>query len=51
MKVSIYTVINDAYFKFGQIFVEFLEKNGTLWFTIIGILIVLVFLITFFYLK
>ncbi len=38
-------------FKFGQIFVEFLEKKGTLWFTIIGILIVLVFLITFFYLK
>ena len=38
-------------FKFGQIFVEFLEKKGTLWTTIIGILIVLVFLITFFYLK
>ena len=38
-------------FKFGQIFVEFLEKRGALWSTIIGILIILVFLVIFFYLK
>jgi len=37
--------------KFGQIFVSFLEKKGTFWSTIIGVLIIIFFSIIYLLLK
>ena len=38
-------------YKFGHIFSKFMEKEGTKWFTIIGLLIVTIALIIFFTIK
>jgi membrane protein YqaA with SNARE-associated domain len=34
-------------YKFGDLFTEFMNKNGSKWFTVLGILLVLVFIIIF----
>ena len=36
-------------YKFGQLFTEFMEKHGSKWFTIIGIIIVIIFIIIYFF--
>ena len=38
-------------YKFGEIFTEFMEKHGSKWFTIIGIIIVIIFIIIYLFLK
>jgi len=38
-------------YKFGQLFTEFMEKYGSKWFTIIGIIIVIIFIIIYLFFK
>ena len=38
-------------YKFGELFSEFMEKHGSKWFTIIGIIIVIIFIIIYLFLK
>jgi len=38
-------------YKFGELFTEYMEKHGSKWFTIIGIIIVIIFIITYLFLK
>ena len=38
-------------YKFGEIFTEYMEKHGSKWFTIIGIIIVIIFIIIYLFLK
>ena len=38
-------------YKFGEIFTEYMNKHGSKWFTIIGILIVIIFIIIYLILK
>ena len=38
-------------YKFGQLFTEFMEKHGSKWFTIIGIIIVIISIILYLFLK
>ena len=38
-------------YKFGGLFTEFMEKHGSKWFTIIGIIIVIIFIIIYLFLK
>ena len=38
-------------YKFGELFTEFMEKHGSKWFTIIGIIIVIIFIITYLFFK
>ena len=38
-------------YKFGELFTEFMEKHGSKWFTIIGIIIVIIFIIMYLFLK
>ena len=44
-------VVSYLSYKFGDLFSQFMEKHGSKWFTIIGILIVLVITITYLILK
>ena len=36
-------------YKFGELFTEFMERHGSKWFTIIGIIIVIIFIIIYFF--
>ena len=38
-------------YKFGKLFTEFMEQHGSKWFTIIGIIIVIIFIIIYLFLK
>ena len=38
-------------YRFGELFTEYMEKHGSKWFTIIGIIIVIIFIITYLFLK
>ena len=38
-------------YKFGELFTEFMEKHGSKWFTIIGIILVIIFIIIYLFLK
>ena len=38
-------------YKFGELFTEFMEKHGSKWFTITGIIIVIIFIIIYLFLK
>ena len=38
-------------YKFGELFTEFMEKHGSKWFTIIGIIIVIISIILYLFLK
>ena len=38
-------------YKFGELFTEYMEKHGSKWFTIIGIIIVIIFIIICFFFK
>ncbi len=44
-------VVSYLSYKFGDLFSQFMEKHGSKWFTIIGILIVLVSAVTYLILK
>ena len=38
-------------YRFGELFSEYMEKHGSKWFTIIGIIIVIIFIIIYLFLK
>ncbi len=38
-------------YKFGELFTEFMEKHGSKWFTIIGIIVVIIFIIIYLIFK
>ena len=38
-------------YKFGELFTEFMNKYGSKWFTVLGLLLVLIFIVTFLFLK
>ena len=38
-------------YKFGQLFTEFMDKHGSKWFTVIGIIIVIIFIINYLFFK
>ena len=38
-------------YKFGELFTEYIEKHGSKWFTIIGIIIVIIFIIIYLFFK
>ena len=38
-------------YKFGELFTEYMEKHGSKWFTIIGIIVVIMFIIIYLFLK
>ena len=38
-------------YRFGELFTEYMEKHGSKWFTIIGIIIVIIFTIIYLFLK
>ena len=38
-------------YKFGELFTDFIEKHGSKWFTIIGIIIVIIFIIIYLFFK
>ena len=40
-------IVSYLSFKFGNLFTEFMEKNGSKWFTIVGILIVIIVIIIY----
>ena len=44
-------IVSYLSYKFGELFSEFMDKHGSKWFTIIGILIVIVGLVTYLILK
>ena len=44
-------IISYLSYKFGNLFTEFMEKHGSKWFTIIGILIVIIGVIIYLILK
>ena len=44
-------IVSYLSYKFGDLFTEFMNKHGSKWFTIIGILIVMVGIIIYFILK
>ena len=44
-------LISYLSYKFGDLFTEFMNKHGSKWFTILGLLIVLIFIIMFLILK
>ncbi len=44
-------LISYLSYKFGDLFTEFMDKHGSKWFTILGLLLVLIFVIIFLILK
>ena len=38
-------------YKFGELFTEYMEKHGSKWFTIIGIIIIIIFIIIYLFFK
>ncbi len=38
-------------YKFGELFTEFMDKHGSKWFNVIGIIIVIIFIINYFFLN
>ena len=44
-------IVSYLSYKFGELFTEFMNKHGSKWFTVIGILIVIIFVIIYLVLK
>ncbi len=44
-------IVSYLSYKFGKLFTEYMEKHGSKWFTIIGIIIVIIFIIIYLFLK
>ena len=38
-------------YRFGELFTEYMEKHGSKWFTVIGVIIVIIFIIIYLFLK
>ena len=46
-----FSIVAYLSYKFGELFTEFMEKHGSKWFTIIGIIIVIIFIIIYLFFK
>ena len=44
-------IVSYLSYKFGELFTKFMEKHGSKWFTIIGIIIVIIFIIIYLFFK
>ncbi len=44
-------IVSYLSYKFGELFTEYMEKHGSKWFTIIGIIIVIIFILIYLFLK
>ncbi len=44
-------IVSYLSYRFGELFTEYMEKHGSKWFTIIGIIIVIIFIIIYLFLK
>ena len=44
-------IISYLSYKFGHLFTDFMNRHGSKWFTILGILLVIIFLIIFLFYK
>ena len=44
-------IVTYLSYKFGELFTEYMEKHGSKWFTIIGIIIVIIFIIIYLFFK
>ena len=44
-------IISYLSYKFGDLFTEFMDRHGSKWFTILGLILVIIFLIIFLYYK
>lgn len=44
-------IVSYLSYKFGELFTVYMEKHGSKWFTIIGIIIVIIFIIIYLFLK
>ena len=44
-------IVSYLSYKFGELFTEYMEKHGSKWFTIIGIIIVIIFIIIYLFFK
>ena len=44
-------IVTFLSYKFGELFTEYMEEHGSKWFTIIGIIIVIIFIIIYLFLK
>ena len=40
--VLVYFIVSYLSYKFGDLFTQFMDKHGSKWFTIVGILIVII---------
>ena len=48
---SAFFIVAYLSYKFGELFTEYMEKHGSKWFTIIGIIIVIIFIIIYLFFK
>ena len=44
-------LISYLSYRFGDLFTEFMDKNGSKWFTVLGLLLILIFVIIFLFFK
>ena len=44
-------IVSYLSYKFGELFTEFMEKHGSKWFTIVGIVIIIIFIIIYLFFK
>ena len=44
-------IVSYLSYKFGELFTEYMDKHGSKWFTIIGIIIVIIFIIIYLFFK
>ena len=44
-------IVSYLSYKFGELFTDYMEKHGSKWFTIIGIIIVIIFIIIYLFFK
>ena len=44
-------IVTYLSYRFGELFTEYMEKHGSKWFTIIGIIIVIIFIIIYLFFK
>ena len=44
-------IVSYLSFKFGELFTEYMDKHGSKWFTIIGIIMVVIFIFIYLFLK
>ena len=44
-------IVSFLSYKFGELFTKYMNKHGSKWFTVVGILVVVIFVIIYLFLK